>query len=735
MTYTLSRSSTALIRHVTIALGLVLTALAVAGCQLDDSALIEICTSDDECAAGEQCVQGKCLASELLRQDTGIDAMQDMDDTVLDLGTPCGSEFCSGTEVCCENQCVDVASDDANCGKCGNSCGGAATCVDGACDCAGASCTVFESCCGTAAGAACIQTASDSEHCGQCGNICPENEFCVGGNCACQGPNGVQLCDDDQICCGDGAGCRDLTNDRQHCGACGVACGTGEVCENGTCVCGNATGMAGGGAVCGDTEACCGRPTPSCVPADDPICDCGDSDCVPGELCCDVDVGGDLLPLCVLVDGDEEHCGSCGNICAPAETCVNGACECEAGYADCNGDRGDGCEVRLDSDAEHCGMCDNNCDPGFLCDGTGNCARTCQSGFIECGGECVDPLTDREWCSSDPTMCGSPCDPGFICNGAGVCELSCQPDLVECGGECVDPLTDRRWCNADATQCGAACDDGFVCNGAGVCELSCQQGLTECGGECVDLLTDRAWCSNTGSCGSPCANGEVCVAGQCEVSCPGTQVDCNGECVDPQTNPDFCGVDATCGGGEVCDANEMCVGGSCTCEPGHADCDGSAANGCETFTDNDRQFCGADTACTGGTACADGEVCVSGSCQLNCPVGQVNCGGTCVDPDEDRTHCGAAGACNDPSAASADYEGDVCDPGEVCNLGTCELSCSTSLDNCSGSCVDVDVDAQNCGACGNDCSTKTSVVTGSCVAGSCQVVECAPGLRSRAAWR
>jgi hypothetical protein len=40
---------------------------------------------------------------------------------------------------------------------------------------------------------------------------------------------------------------------------------------------------------------------------------------------------------------------------------------CAAGYADCDGNRGNGCEVELASDPAHCGVCGRACESGVAC--------------------------------------------------------------------------------------------------------------------------------------------------------------------------------------------------------------------------------------------------------------------------------------------------------------------------------------------------------------------------------
>ena len=66
------------------------------------------------------------------------------------------------------------------------------------------------------------------------------------------------------------------------------------------------------------------------------------------------------------------HCGACGASCARAHavtTCASGVCvrtRCEAGFAECDFDLTNGCEVALGT-RENCGSCGNGCDGAFRC--------------------------------------------------------------------------------------------------------------------------------------------------------------------------------------------------------------------------------------------------------------------------------------------------------------------------------------------------------------------------------
>jgi hypothetical protein len=72
---------------------------------------------------------------------------------------------------------IDYVNDNANCGRCGNSCSYNQSCTGGFCQCAPG----YDSCMGQ-----CKSTGdyiSDNSNCGRCGNSCGIGESCVGGMC------------------------------------------------------------------------------------------------------------------------------------------------------------------------------------------------------------------------------------------------------------------------------------------------------------------------------------------------------------------------------------------------------------------------------------------------------------------------------------------------------------------------------------------------------------------------
>src|SRR5690606_15687754 len=90
---------------------------------------------------------------------------------------------------------------------------------------------------------------------------------------------------------------------------------------------------------------------------------------------------------------------------------------------------------------------------------------------VLCGSVCVDPMSSRDFCGAagdcSGENAGEVCEAGEICNGAGVCSLSCQVGTLDCGGTCIDPRSNRDFCGAEADCAGS--NDGDVCADASSC--------------------------------------------------------------------------------------------------------------------------------------------------------------------------------------------------------------------------------------------------------------------------
>ncbi|MBI5514425.1 MAG: hypothetical protein HY909_11695 [Deltaproteobacteria bacterium] len=292
-------------------------------------------------------------------------------------------------------------------------------------------------------------------------------------------------------------------------------------------------------------------------------------------------------------------------------------------------------------------------------------------------GACVECLAARDTCA-----------PTHHCDDAGrVCVPGCRADdgcrgvTADAGAGDVPETSSGRAlarCEVPAHRCVEClghpdCPAGMLCQGRECvpgCKGAqpCPAGLMCCGGGCVSLRENSAHC---GACDNVCAapNGTpACRAGRCEVgACSAPYGDCNGEPRDgceAHTLTDL----AHCGGcGQRCPgrphATVTCAAGVCgfTCDEGHADCDGDAANGCEVELATSVSHCGR---CGARCALPGAEArCVAGACAVG------TCLGTLADCDRDaRNGCEA----------------------------------------------DLQRDPRNCAACGTACATLGACVQGAC---------------------
>jgi hypothetical protein len=78
----------------------------------------------------------------------------------------------------------------------------------------------------TPCGGICVDLQSDPANCGACGNVC--SFICDAGQCTF-----LQACLSPQVACGNV--CVDLQTDPNNCGACGNACLVIETCAGGEC--------------------------------------------------------------------------------------------------------------------------------------------------------------------------------------------------------------------------------------------------------------------------------------------------------------------------------------------------------------------------------------------------------------------------------------------------------------------------------------------------------------------
>jgi hypothetical protein len=258
---------------------------------------------------------------------------------------------------------------------------------------------------------------------------------------------------------------------------------------------------------------------------------------------------------------------------------------------------------------------------------------------------------------------------------------------------------------------------------------TCAAGTADCNGNgldgCETSVTTSA--QNCGACGNACnvPNATAaCAGGACQVgACNLGFGDCDGSAANgcetlltTSTDCGACGVACAKPHGTA-----SCTTGTCTltgCNAGFFDCDGNAANGCEALP------------CGNGQHCAGGAGCVSGVCQ----------GGFCATPactdvvkngSETAIDCGG-GACPPCAPGLGCLTGADCQSG-VCHAGLCQAStCADAVKN--GGETAVDCGGAVCPACANGlpCLVGSDCGSGVCTAGVCQASACNDGLKNGA---
>ena len=220
--------------------------------------------------------------------------------------TPPRPLTCTAPEALCDGACVDISTDDTNCGACGAACSADERCSASACvlDCIAGQ---------TACGSDCVDTAKDIANCGACGQACGAGEVCSNGSCALSCQTSLSDCN---------GTCVDTTKDLANCGACGQACAAGEVCSNGSCALSCQVDLTDCGGICVDLTSSlsnCGMCSVVCSAGEV----CSNGTCA---LSCQAGLT-DCNGLCVDLNSSLAHCGACGSACAFDEVCDGGSCK------------------------------------------------------------------------------------------------------------------------------------------------------------------------------------------------------------------------------------------------------------------------------------------------------------------------------------------------------------------------------------------------------------------------
>jgi hypothetical protein len=186
---------------------------------------------------------------------------------------------CLGASTNCLGTCVELASDNLNCGTCGIACAAGKVCSAGAC---AETCSTGTTACPAASPTFCADTSKDASNCGACGIACDAGLVCSNSTCVTSCPGGEYSC---------GGHCIDSQTDPNYCGA---------------------ASNCSGGAVCGPNSACYRG---LCEPL-----------CATGQVMCN--------GTCIDPQTDQTHCGAsgyctgatAGATCSAAQTCVTGVC-------------------------------------------------------------------------------------------------------------------------------------------------------------------------------------------------------------------------------------------------------------------------------------------------------------------------------------------------------------------------------------------------------------------------
>jgi len=432
------------------------------------------CVTNEHCAAGTLCVGNVCVMG-------------------------CTSERpCAAGQTCCDGACLDTQSNIASCGACGARCDIAnaqPACRNGVC--AVSACMApFADCDNTATNGCEVNTQTETAHCGGCGMACASRPNatprCAAGQCEYTCATGFGDCDGDAS-----NGCEtNLNTDATRCGTCSTRCDLANA-------------------------------TPACT-----MGQCAVATCATGFGNCD----GNAANGCETnTNTTVTHCGACGTMCPGADNavpaCAAGQCAltCTAGFADCDGNAANGCEVNTTTSANHCGGCGRAC---AVANGTAGCAMSqctvasCTAGFDNCdsmaANGCEASLSAPTTCGTCGNVCTPPANAVPTCGTGGVCGFTCGPDHANCDGMAGNGCEinvangNARNCGGCGVECGLA--NAVATCAARVCRVeSCEDGFGDCDGMSANgcETNTRTSSQHCGACGRACASGNYCQAGTC----------------------------------------------------------------------------------------------------------------------------------------------------------------------------------------------------------------------------
>jgi len=337
---------------------------------------------------------------------------------------------------------------------------------------------------------------------------------------------------------------------------------------------------------------------------------------------------------------------------------------------------------------------------------------------------------DIENCGACGNACLASPDNGASTCASGDCVLRCDPGFEDCNGlandGCEADLSRPATCGSCELACMGATPFCMETDAGEACVESCEAGSSACAGACVDLTSDPRHCGGCGMrCDAPPNAVAACMASACSFECDEGYADCDGNaangCESTLRELDHCG---RCG--ERCErpgAVTSCATGECLalgCLPLFGDCDGEAANGCEEDLSSNLARCGGcNVACPTGVSHGE-TACLAGRCTLTCSPGFGDCDRVastgCEAPLSVPAACGMCGvSCSDPDPLCKDLGAAGYGCGAACTRGT----------QCGSSCVLTDTDPLHCGGCDRACPSAPNALA-SCASGTCALA-CASG--------
>jgi len=545
-------------------------------------------------------------------------------------------------------------------------------------------------------GLTCVDTQTNNAHCGACDTPCTDGRTCRAG--MCQAPTS---CPTGQTSCGTPAICVDTQTDARHCGRCGNALPTGQLCVATQPAAARATQL-----TAGDRHTCAIAAGAVRCWGDDEQAQRGDGDIVSGEVCSGP--AGIPVPGMPPVDAVELAAGN-------QHTCArlaDGTVRCWGRNG--SGELGDGGSENRSSPVAVMGLSNA---AEIVAGNRHTCARL-MDGTVRCWGD----NTAGQFGDGSTASRRSPVT---VTGLTGVVQIAAG--WFHTCARLMDG-TARCWGNNINGQLG----DGTNANRLSPVAVMGLTNVVELAAgtfhTCARLMdgTVRCWGDNRSAQlgdgtrttrSAPVA--VACFATSTTSACPTGQTSCGmpAACVDTATSPAHCG-----GCGMACAlsnvATHTCAASVCgvgTCAPNFGNCDGMAANGCETNTQTSAAHCGA---CN--NACASGQTCVNGACASGCTM--TDCSGACVNTQTDTAHCGGCSR----ACALANVATQSCASG-ACGVGACATGFGNCDTNAANGCeTNTQTNTAHCGGCGMACGLA-NVATHTCAAGSCGVGTCAMG--------